>query len=274
MTRATEVDEPAHSFDDSAAYERFMGRWSSAAGSKFLDWLSAPLGARWLDVGCGTGVFTELIFDRCAPAAISGVDPAATQIEHSKRQPFAQFAHFRVAPAELLPFPSAAFDVVSSALVFNFIADKPKALFEMRRVACAGGIIAAYIWDFSAELSPSWPLRVAMRKFGIDVPDVPGTRVSGLDAIRLLFEQAGLQNVTTTTIDVSLSYRDFSDFWLAQMPSYSPTTKIIAEMADSERARLIDIVRTGLHASTDGAVEYSARANAIRGMCPLDTGSR
>ena len=64
----------AHSFDDSAAYERFMGRWSRAAGEVFVDWLAPPAGARWLDVGCGTGVFTELILDTCLPSAVFGVD--------------------------------------------------------------------------------------------------------------------------------------------------------------------------------------------------------
>jgi ubiquinone/menaquinone biosynthesis C-methylase UbiE len=45
-------------FDDAAAYEAFMGRWSRSAGDVFLEWMAPPKNARWLDVGCGTGVFT------------------------------------------------------------------------------------------------------------------------------------------------------------------------------------------------------------------------
>ena len=52
--------EIAQSFDDSAAYERFMGRWSRAVGPMFLAWVAPPSGARWLEIGCGTGVFTEV----------------------------------------------------------------------------------------------------------------------------------------------------------------------------------------------------------------------
>ena len=48
-------------FTDGAAYERFMGPWTRAVGSVFLDWLSIPAKQRWLDVGCGTGMFTELL---------------------------------------------------------------------------------------------------------------------------------------------------------------------------------------------------------------------
>ena len=44
-------------FDDGAAYERMMGNWSQRAGSIFLDWLAAPLGLKWIDVGCGNGAF-------------------------------------------------------------------------------------------------------------------------------------------------------------------------------------------------------------------------
>jgi SAM-dependent methyltransferase len=64
-----------HSFDDSAGYERFVGTWGRAAGAIFLDWLAPPAGARWLDVGCGTGLFTELIVDSRSPAMVFAIDP-------------------------------------------------------------------------------------------------------------------------------------------------------------------------------------------------------
>ena len=48
-------------FDDGAAYEDFMGKWSQLAGDTFLHWLAPPPGLNWLDVGCGNGAFTELL---------------------------------------------------------------------------------------------------------------------------------------------------------------------------------------------------------------------
>ena len=45
-------------FNDGAAYEQMMGRWSRLAGEIFLDWLAPQSGLRWLDVGCGNGAFT------------------------------------------------------------------------------------------------------------------------------------------------------------------------------------------------------------------------
>ena len=146
--------ELAHSFDDSAAYERFMGRWSRAAGTVFLDWMAPPTDARWLDIGCGTGIFTELIFDACSPAAVFAVDPAQAQIDHARRQPVAQRANFRVADAQALPFPDCVFDVVASALVINFIPDRVRALSEMRRAARSGWLCRRLCVGFC---SGAWP---------------------------------------------------------------------------------------------------------------------
>ena len=50
-------------FDDSAAYERFIGRWSRAVAPTFLDWLGARARAKWLDVGCGTGILAETLLE-------------------------------------------------------------------------------------------------------------------------------------------------------------------------------------------------------------------
>ena len=42
-------------------YEPYVGRWSRSVASGFLDPLGVPEGARWLDVGCGTGALTRAI---------------------------------------------------------------------------------------------------------------------------------------------------------------------------------------------------------------------
>src|SRR5687768_6719696 len=172
------MPEAALTFDDSAAYERFMGRWSRAVAPVFLDWLGAPRRAAWLDVGCGTGILAETLLELCAPASVDAVDPAAAQLEAAAQGAAAGRAAFRVADARQLPFADGAFDVVASALVINFIPERPPALAEMRRVARPGGQVAGYVWDFAEELSPSGPLRRAMRRFGVDVPPIPGTQDS------------------------------------------------------------------------------------------------
>ena len=262
------MSEQALSFDDSAAYERFMGRWSRAVGPAFLKWLASPPRARWLEVGCGTGIFTQIISEDCSPARLVAVDSAPAQIDHARRQSSAARANFRIADAQALPFEDATFDVVVSALVINFVSDPGRALSEMRRVSRPGGLVAGYVWDFAAERSPSWPMRAGMRKFGMTVPDVPGTRVSSLDALISLFEQAGFEEIVTRSIEVTNSCADFDSFWQAQTPSYSPATKMIAAMTGTNRQKLIETVRAGLPLTPDGKIQYSARANAIKARVP------
>jgi len=262
------MPEAPVTFDDSAAYERFMGRWSRAVAPVFLDWLGAQRRARWLDVGCGTGVLTETILELWSPSSVHGVDPAPAQVAAAGRGHAAGRAVFQVADARELPFADASFDIVASALTINFIPDRPAALGEMRRVVRSGGLVAAYVWDFAQELSPSGPFRLAMRRFGAEVPTIPGTAESRIDALQALFHAAGLERIETRTIDVCLAHADFNDFWEAQTPSYAPTTKIIAAMKESERKRLMRAVQSALPCGPNGSIEHCARANAIRARVP------
>jgi SAM-dependent methyltransferase len=262
------VSAIAECFDDSEAYERFMGSWSRAACSVFLEWVAAPSGSRWLDVGCGTGILVEKILEASSPAAIVGVDPSLAQVEHAARRLGSPRARFQAADAQALPFADAAFDVVAAALAINFIPDRPRALAEMRRVARAGGIVAGFVWDFAEERSPSWPMRKGLRAVGAEVPAVPGTADSRLEPLCELFGQAGLTGIETRTFEVSGSFPDFDDFWQAQMPSYSPMTRMIAAMPEAQRAKLKRAVREALPVLPDGALGYAARANAIKAFAP------
>ena len=260
-----------HRFDDSDAYEQFMGRWSRALGQRFVCWMGPPTAARWLDVGCGTGISTQLVLDTCSPAAVSAVDPAKAQIEGAWQVARRGIVEFRVADAQALPFADASFDVVASTLVINFIPDRPRALSEMCRVARSGGLVAGCVWDFAAELSPSWPLRRAMRRIGVDVPPVPGADDSSLDALAHLFSAAGLQRIAMTSVEVVVPFLSFDELWRSLTVCYAPTTKLIDAMPPSDRLKLIHGLRAELLALPDGSISYSARANAIKGYvrgCP------
>jgi ubiquinone/menaquinone biosynthesis C-methylase UbiE len=79
------VEQAIH-FDDGDVYERTMGVWSRLAGALFLDWLNPRPGMRWIDVGCGSGAFTELLVQRCAPAETQGIDPSEAQARFRTHQ--------------------------------------------------------------------------------------------------------------------------------------------------------------------------------------------
>jgi ubiquinone/menaquinone biosynthesis C-methylase UbiE len=256
-------------FDDAAAYEAFMARWSRKAGRVFLDWISPSKNARWLDIGCGTGIFTDLILATASPAAVSGVDPTRVHIEHARRSPAAKLADFQIADAQALPFPDDSFDFVVSALVINFIPEPARALAEMRRVGRPGGTIAGYVWDFAGERSPGTLVRTCLNAIGVELAALPGSANSRVDELQRLFKHAGLEEIATRSIDVSISFPNFDNLWRAQTPKFGPIGKAVENLSGADRARLVDKIRETLPPGMDGSVSYSVRAHAIKGRIAL-----
>ena len=255
-------------FSDGAALEQFMGRWTRAVGAVFLEWIAPPAGARWLDIGCGTGAFTTLVLDRCAPATVVAVDPSAEQIEFAHNEPVARRADFRVADAQALPFEDGAFDVVASALAINFIPDRARGVAEMRRVSRPGGIVAGYVWDLMAEGSPISPIRFGLRQIGVEPPRSPGAEDTRLEALSSLFARAGFKDITARTFEVTVSFRDFHDFWVSSTPRSRPIGRKIAALSETDRQKVAEWARTRLRPGLDGAIGHPARANAIKARVP------
>ena len=262
------TNEQVYRFIDGDAYERYMGRWSRAACPEFLAWVGARKGASWLDVGCGTGALTAAILATEAPKSIDAVDPAQAQVETARQQLSSPLARFDDADACALPFEHARFDVVASALVVNFIPDRPKALAEMHRVLCAGGIVAGFVWDFAAERSPSGPVRRALKDAGVEVPAVPGTVDSPLDRLAALFRDAGFASVETRVIDVVQRFASAEEFWTVQTTGFAPTAGVIKKTAPEVVARAKQLAIANVQVAPDGSVSYTARANAVKAVKP------
>jgi ubiquinone/menaquinone biosynthesis C-methylase UbiE len=253
-------------YDDGAAYERTMGRWSQFAGGIFLDWLALPAGLRWLDVGCGNGAFTELLVERCAPATVQGIDPSEGQLAFARTRPAARVAQFRQGDAMAPPFPDDAFDVAVMALVIFFVPDPAKGVAEMVRVVCPGGTVAAYAWDILGGGLPAEAIQDELRLLGVTPLLPPSVSASRMEAMRDAWIGAGLEAVETREITVQRTFTDFDDFWTSsQTASVGP---IIAAMASGDVELLKARLRTRLPSDATGRITYGARANAVRGCVP------
>jgi ubiquinone/menaquinone biosynthesis C-methylase UbiE len=130
------------------SYDVYMGRWSRAVASLFLDWLDAGSDREWLDVGCGTGALTSAIVARCSPMSVVSIDMSDTFIAKARASLGSAKVDFRVGSADPLDLPANSRDVVVSALLLNFLPNKENALAEARRVARRGGLIGFYVWDY------------------------------------------------------------------------------------------------------------------------------
>jgi SAM-dependent methyltransferase len=254
-------------FDDGAAYERYMGKWSQLVGEIFLNWLAPQPGLRWLDVGCGNGAFTEMLVERCATVSVQGIDPSEGQLAFARTRPASRVAQFHQGNAIALPFPDDAFDVAVMPLVIFFVPDPAKGVAEMARVVCPNGTVAAYSWDMLGGGFPYATLQVELRAMGIAVPAPPSSDASRIEAMRNLWEGAGLVAVETREINVQRTFADFDDYWTTIFGSPS-VGSALAAMASEDLAVLKARMRARLPADASGRVTYGAWANAIRGRVP------
>jgi ubiquinone/menaquinone biosynthesis C-methylase UbiE len=263
----TIAGEPRIRFDDGAAYERFMGVWSRIAGARFLEWLAPPAGARWVDVGCGNGAFTELVVERCAPASVDGIDPSDGQLAFARARNAVSAARFRSGDAMALPYGDDAFDVAVMALVLFFVPDPAKGVAEMARVVAPGGLCAAYLWDMHGGGFPLHAMQAEMRALGATLPRPPSVEASRSEAMHALWTGAGLVDVAGTSITVERRFDDFDDWWTTTRQSPS-TGGTLASMPPGDIERLRSRMQAILPTATNGTITTTARANAIRGRVP------
>jgi demethylmenaquinone methyltransferase / 2-methoxy-6-polyprenyl-1,4-benzoquinol methylase len=98
---------------------------------------------RALDVGCGTGEFARAVAHRYPAAEVVAVDftramvarAAETAVERPERAGYARATVFR------LPFPDAAFDLVTNGFLLRNLPQLAGAIREMRRVLRPGGVL-------------------------------------------------------------------------------------------------------------------------------------
>ena len=259
---------PAIRFEDGAAYERGMGGWSRIAGEIFLDWLAPRTGLRWVDVGCGSGAFTELVMQRCAPAALHGIDPSEAQLAFARARPGARGATFHQGDAMALPFADNSFDAATMALVIFFVPDPAKGLAEMVRTVAPGGTIAAYAWDMVGGGFPFAPILAELRAYGFVPPVPPSVDAARKDAMHALWTEAGLADIEVREIAPRRTFTDFDEFWTMSTGTGSvrPT---LAAMAPGDIERVKEKLRARLPPDADGRISYAARANAIKGRLPI-----
>jgi ubiquinone/menaquinone biosynthesis C-methylase UbiE len=274
VTGSGTADDPAahgrtvhDSWTGGRHYESYVGRWSRLLAREFLDRLDAPAGARWLDVGSGTGALTEAVLGY-SPRAVLGVDASADFVAYAAGQVRDPRASFAAGDAQHLPVRDTSVDVVVSGLMLNFLPDRSAALREMRRVSDSGGVMAAYVWDYAglmqlmsyfwdtaAELQPAARSLHEGVRFGFCRPE----------ALRAMVTGAGFTDVTVGDIVVPTVFRDFDDYWTPFLSGHAPAPAYAMSLDDAGRAALRDALRERLPTAGDGTIPLTARAWVVSG---------
>jgi ubiquinone/menaquinone biosynthesis C-methylase UbiE len=149
--------------------------------------LPAPNGAL-LDIGCATGVITRLMADRAGAARVVGVDFSLTPGGASLATGVTSGMETRAVnldSTERLPYPDAAFDVVTCLETLEHVHDTDHLVREVRRVVKPDGYAVLSVPRIDGLLT------IAMLAAGLQPPAVEcslrrrygspdaGTRVSG-----------------------------------------------------------------------------------------------
>jgi ubiquinone/menaquinone biosynthesis C-methylase UbiE len=251
------------------AYERFMGRWSRPIGRQFIDWLGVPPHQRWLEAGCGTGAFTQVILSTAQPRSILALDPSEQQIAYARACIRDDRVQIRIGNAMSIDAPDGAFDVAAAALVLNFISDQRKAVAEMVRVVRSGGTVAAYVWDFAGRRNVTQHLSDAIAAVSPDAERsaraAQQADTTRPEALATLFQSVGLVGVETKSLDITARFDDVDDYWTSNMTLMSSISAIGMAGGSLSTERVRAQLMQRLPTTADGKITFDARAWAVRG---------
>ena len=251
-----------------SAYERYIGRWSRLVARDFLGWLAVPAGRRWLDVGCGTGALSRTILEHSAPSTIVGIDASAGFVDHARSLASDPRASFQVGDAQALPFENAAFDAAVSGLVLNFVPEPARMMGAMRRVVKPGGVVAVYGWDYAGEMQLMryfWDVAAELDAAARDLAEGLRFPLCRPGPLAELARAAGLDEVTTRSVDVATTFPDFDDYWTPFLGGQGPAPAYCMSLSEEHRATLRERLRAALPIRPDGSLALIARAWAVKG---------
>jgi SAM-dependent methyltransferase len=217
-------------WNSDAAYDNFMGRFSSRLAPLFADFAGVGAGDRALDVGAGTGMLMQELVRRGALA--SAIEPSPAFAETLRRR-FPDL-DVREGPAEQLPWEDGSFDVAMAQLVVAFMDDAPRGVAEMARVA--NGRVAVCMWDLAGQELLAFVMNVRHRMGEADTE--PRRYRTAAEIEELVGPGA-----ESAVLDVEVPYEDFEDYWTSLLGGSGPMGAWVAslegERLETARAELI-----------------------------------
>jgi malonyl-CoA O-methyltransferase len=133
----------AQSYDAMATLQRQVGR-------ELIARLSLPHESLVLDVGCGTGFFTQQLRDRALLKNIVALDIAMPMLEKTRQRLNDNFVPLLCADVEQLPLANSSVDALASNLTLQWCSDLGALFAGVQRVLRADGLFAFSTFGESA----------------------------------------------------------------------------------------------------------------------------
>jgi len=189
-------------------------------------------------------------------------------VGRSNAQPAARPMEFRRGEATALPFPENSFDATVMALVIFFLPDPARGVAEMVRAVRPGGMVAIYAWEMLGGGFPFEPILVELRALELAYPQPPSADASRIDALKVLWEAAGLEAIEPQGMRVQRTFADFEEFWTTTVGGGTNVGQTLAGLPADTIALLRQRVQARLPADAAGRITYGAHANAVKGRVP------
>lgn len=251
-------------FDVAAeSYGRFMGRYSVPLAALFADTVDLGPGRQVLDVGCGPGALTAELVTRVGAAGVTAIDPSPPFVA-AVRQRFPDL-DVREGTAEGLPYADDTFDAALAALVVLFMDDPVAGLRQMGRVTRPGGTVAACVWDHGGGAGPLsffWSVVAELDPGARDESGLAGAREGHLAE---LVAAAGLGEVVSDYLTVTVGYAGFEDWWEPYTLGVGPAGAYVQGLGTARRDALREACRARLG---DEPFEVRASAWSVTALSP------
>jgi ubiquinone/menaquinone biosynthesis C-methylase UbiE len=200
----------------------FLELWMNVVSSHVKDQRLTTI----LDLGCGTGRFSEALaihFD----AEVIGMDPSARMLEQARSKQRDRRVRYESGRGESVPLPDTSVDLIFMSMVFHHLDDASLMARECRRVLREDGTvflrtgtyerISSYPYvDYFPESRPLLEQRLPTNSFVREVFEAAGLRMLMLELVtqQIASSYAAYAEKLSAGADsilASLSQRDFNE---------------------------------------------------------------
>ncbi|WP_434984343.1 malonyl-ACP O-methyltransferase BioC [Vreelandella zhaodongensis] len=144
------------------AFSRAAPRYDALASAQHQIgetlWSSLPPSAdNILDLGCGTGVWTQRLATQFPQAHVTGLDIAPGMLAHAQAR-YGNHIRWQQGDAAALPFERSTFDLVFSNLAIQWCRDIDTVMRELQRALTPGGQVhlTTLLPGTLAEVATAW----------------------------------------------------------------------------------------------------------------------
>jgi ubiquinone/menaquinone biosynthesis C-methylase UbiE len=243
--------------DSAEAYERYLVPGLMAAGAQRLVELASPRpGDRVLDVGCGTGIVARsavpVVGDK---GRVVGIDLNEGMLRVAKRAAaeLVPPIEWRQGDATSLPFPDAAFDVVTSQQMLQFVPGPERAVREMHRVLAPRGRLAIAVCRPIEHAVGYAPLAAGLRRHaGAEAEAMMRSPFPAwsVEELRQIVTAGGFDAITIRIEVMCVRYPSATEF-VRREAACSPLAGPIGSLAAPARTALVDDLAHELRAHKD-----------------------